>query len=268
MTDEWYEPEDADDAQFGIDGEDAPTSHALFNGDAGELTLAQRKALVSILKQRYISAARHPGDWRTLMQAQELITSRLNDLFLDLHVDHTYEVAFKRQAQSEDRDRFPTLLYDLPYSREETILLVFLRQRFRSERAGGVDDVLVDRDDLAGQVAQFRPVHATDRVGDGRRTDSAVDSLRRAGILLKTADEHRLRISPVIEVLLPLPRLAELLEWLTGRTTEPTGDGVAEVEADTSEDSAGPPRDGWPITQPIRERLFDPAADDVEEEIA
>jgi hypothetical protein len=127
-------------------------------------------------------------------------------------------VAFKRQAQSDDATRFPTLLYDQAYTREETILLVLLRQRFRSERAGGGDDVLVDRDELLDHVAQFRPVHATDRSGDGRKAEAAIDNLRKARLLLKTADEHRLRVSPVIEVLLPLPRLAELLEWLTIRT--------------------------------------------------
>jgi hypothetical protein len=33
-------------------------------------------------------------------------------------------------------------------------------------------------------------------------------------VRLKTSDPDRFRISPVIEVLLPVERLAELLEWL------------------------------------------------------
>ena len=39
-------------------------------------------------------------------------------------------------------------------------------------------------------------------------------SLQRSGILLKTADEQRVRVAPVIEVILPLPRLQELLDTL------------------------------------------------------
>jgi hypothetical protein len=217
-------------------GEGIATSLALFDGDAGRLTFAQRKTLVSILKHRYISAARHPAEWRTLQEAEPLLRSSLNDLFLDLHVDRTYEVAFKRQAVSDDAARFPTVLHDAAYSREQTILLIFLRQRFRSERTGGAEEVFVDRDELPDQVAAFRPAHATDRAGDRRKAENAVDTLLQMDILLRTADEHRYRVSPVIEVLLPLPRLSELLELLLARTagqtdTAPTSeiDGLSPI---------------------------------------
>lgn len=241
MTDQWLGDEpgysEPDSSASGLDDEGEPSSLSLFEGDEGGLTLEQRRTLVSLLKHRYISAARHPGEWRALLESQVLMKSRLNDMFLDLYIDRTYGVAFKRQAVPDDGGRFPTLLYDPAYTREETILLVFLRQRFRSERAGGADDVLVDRDELSEQIAHFRPGHATDRAGDARKSENAVESLRRAGILLKTADEHRLRVSPVIEVLLPLPRLAELLDWLIGRNTE-AGTGVAGAETD-------PDINGW-----------------------
>jgi len=194
---------------------------SLFEGDEGGLTIAQRKTLVLLLKHRYISSALQPVEWRTLLRSQSLIKSRLNDVFLDLHVDLHYEIAFKRQAIAEGGDRFPTLLHDVSYSREETILLVLLRQRFRSERANGQDIVIVDRDNLVDNVAHFRPENATDRSGDARRAVVAVDSLAKARVLLKTSDPDRFRISPVIEVLLPVERLAELLEWLVERNSDP-----------------------------------------------
>ena len=132
MTDQWLkEPPRYD--EFG-DAEDAaaedavePTSLSLFEGDEGGLSFDQRKTLVSLLKHRYISAARHPSEWRALLDCEVLMKSRLNDMFLDLHIDRTRQVAFKRQAVPEGGDRqFPTLLYDPAYTREETILLVFL----------------------------------------------------------------------------------------------------------------------------------------------
>lgn len=206
------------------DGSDT-TSLALFDGDQGGLTFTQRRVLVSLLKHRYLSAMRHPAEWRALIDSEQVLRSRLNDLFLDLHLDRDREVAFKRQAVPEGEVVFPTLLYDTAYTREETILLVFLRQRFRSERATGADDVLVDRDELLGQVGHFRPAHATDRSGDTRKTEKAIDALRRAGILLRTSDEHRMKVSPVIEVLLPLPRLSELLDWLLGQNGGESGPG-------------------------------------------
>lgn len=194
--------------------EDAAQSFSLFEGDEGGLTAPQRRTLVLLLKHRYISAALQPAEWRTLLSSQRLLTSRLNDLFLDLHVDLHYEVAFKRQAVGEGGEKFPTLLHDVAYTREETILLVLLRQRFRSERANGVDIVIVDRDNLVDNIAHFRPEHATDRFGDARRATAAVDSLAKARVLLKTSDPDRFRISAVIEVLLPIERLTELWEWL------------------------------------------------------
>src|SRR5487761_501137 len=260
MTDQWpdghggYEDDpDAEPAERGAtDGETdegAPSSLSLFEGDEGGLTLEQRKALVSLLKHRYISAARQPAEWRTLLESQLPLKSRLNDLFLDLHIDRAHQVAFKRQATPEGEGRFPTLLHDIAYTREETILLVFLRQRFRSERAYGVDEVFIDREELLAQVGHFRPAHATDQFGDTRKSENALDSLRRAGILFKTADEHRFQVSPVIEVLLPLPRLAELLDWLLGENENRSADAISEstvggmpddsvIDTDTDADSA------------------------------
>lgn len=235
MTDGWAgeQPGDHDQA---LDEE--PTSLSLFEGDEGELTLEQRTTLQLLLRQRYVSAAQHSAAWRTLLESEMLIKSRLNDLFLDLHIDHRYELAFKRQAQPEGDGRFPTLLHDIAYSREETILLVFLRQRFRSERAGGQETVLVDNDELVDNVARFRPEHATDHSGDVRRATNAVESIAKARILLRTGDPNRFRISPVIEVLLPIARLHELLEWLLARNGAPAAELADESAQDTNGDTA------------------------------
>jgi len=214
---------EGDVADSTTDGE----SFSLFEGDEGGLTLAQRRTLVLLMKHRYISAAQQPVEWQTLLESTRVLKARLNDVFLDLQVDLHYEVAFKRQAVAEGGDRFPTLLYDAAYTREETILLVLLRQRFRSERANGHEIVLVDRDNLLDNVGHFRPEHATDRSGDLRRAGAAIESLVKARVLLKTSDPDRFRISPVIEVLLPVERLAELLEWLVAANASDEGAGNA-----------------------------------------
>ena len=227
------------DAPVGEPGAE-PENFSLFEGDEGGLTIDQRKTLVLLMKHRYISAALQPAEWRILLRSQNLLKSRLNDVFLDLYIDLHYEIAFKRQAVAEGGDRFPTLLHDVSYSREETILLVLLRQRFRSERANGQDIVIVDRDNLVDNVSHFRPENATDRSGDARRAVAAVDSLAKARVLLKTSDPDRFRISAVIEVLLPVERLAELLEWLVAQNGDPIGaaagpeiDAPGELELET-----------------------------------
>lgn len=203
------------------------SSVSLFEGDEGGLELDQRRALVVLLKQRFISGRTHPKEWRALTRNPRPIRARLNDLFLELHLDVEREVAFKRQVVPEGGGRpFPTLLYDAPWGREDTILLVFLRSRFRSEQAAGADRVFVDREDMLEFVEQHRPAHATDQAGDARRVGKAIDTLYSAGLLIGRSDAARFEVSNAIEVLLPMDKLQQLLAWLR----EQNGAGTEAVE--------------------------------------
>jgi hypothetical protein len=233
---ELYDGQEPAEPFIPIDGdgaldEDAERStHALFAGDEGELNFEQRRTLVLLLKKRYLSAEQYPAEWAYLDDNKLLFRSRLNDLFLDLVIDTERRIAYKKPAVSDTGDTsFPTLLYDTAYTREETIVLIAIRSRYRSARAAGDVDVIIDVEELLQHVQQFRPVHATDHAGDEKVTRSTIEKIRKIGILIKTSDEHRLRISPVIELLLPLPKLKELLEWLTAtNTASATGKSAVE----------------------------------------
>ncbi len=207
-----------------LDLMDDETSVSLFEGDEGGLEFAQRHALVTLLKQRFISARTHPRDWQVLVEHERVLRSRLNDLFLDLAIDPAREVAWKRQAVSETASRFPTLLHDTAWSREETLVLVHLRDRLRAGLAGGDARVFVDRDDVLEYVASYRPPHATDEAGDEKRARNAVTSIVKAGLLIATGSEDRFEVSEAVEPLLPLELLQELLEALqkaNGAEVEP-----------------------------------------------
>src|SRR6476661_10401959 len=199
---------------------EATTSVSLWEGDEGGLEYAERRAVVALLKQRFISARTHPRDWRALTENERVIRSRLNDLFLDLQIDPVREVAWKRQAVPEAGQKFPTLLYDAAWSREETVVLVHLRDRFRAASAAGDDRVYVDREDVVEYVAGFRPAHATDLAGDEKRARNAVSSVNKAGLLIGAPTDDRFEISEAIESLLPLELLKELLVSLR-QTNEP-----------------------------------------------
>jgi hypothetical protein len=213
---------------------------ALFAGDEGGLSLAQRRCLVSLLKHRYLSRRTHPELWDVLIEHQALMRSRLNDLFLTLHVDAEGEVAYKRQAVPDSRNaRFPTLLHDTAYSREETVLLVYLRERMQRERASGAELVLVDREDLLERVAEFRSPDATDLAGERRRAEIAIESLRSMRVLHDTRDHDRLTVSPVLDSLMPLARLQELLDWLRTETGARQDRATHEDESDDEGDKPG-----------------------------
>ncbi|MFX4270749.1 DUF4194 domain-containing protein [Propionibacteriaceae bacterium Y1685] len=204
-------------------------SLSLFEGDEGGLRLEQRQCLVLLIKNHVVTRERHPKEWATLVTDTRVMKARLNDLFLDLEFDRERGVAYKVQVRSEVPGRFPPLLRDAAYTREETVLLVFLRQRFMTERSGGMERVRVDRQECLDAVARYRPAHATDVTGDLNKAKNAVESLRSAGVLGKTSDEERLEVSPVIEALLPLPQLRALVEWLV---QENSPEGLGETDHD------------------------------------
>jgi hypothetical protein len=172
-----------------------------------------------------------------LVEHERLVRSRLNDLFLDLQVDRAREVAWKRQATSETGSRFPTMLYDAAWSREETLVLVHLRDRLRAGVASGDARVFVDRDDILGHVASFRPSHATDVAGDEKRARNAITSIAKAGLLIATGSEERFEVSEAVEPLIPLELLQELLEALVAANAS---EGAREPDdpADLFDDAA------------------------------
>lgn len=240
--------------------EAGPASVSLFEGDEGGLEFGERRALVTLLKQRFISARTHPRDWQVLVEHERLLRSRLNDLFLDLAIDRGREVAWKRQATPETGSRFPTLLYDAAWSREETLVLVHLRDRLRAGLASGDARVFIDRDDILDYVASFRPAHATDEAGDAKRAANAVASVVKSGLLIGAVGEERYEISEAVEPLLPLELLHELLDALqraTGAEAADVPEGGTEADEHdlfSADDPSDPDDPGNPSAEASAER--------------
>jgi hypothetical protein len=212
-------------------------SCCLFEGDLGQLAADARRALVVILKKRYVSAERDPDVWRILVENRIALETRLNDMFLQLVLDRDYGVAYKRQAVPDGGGTFPTLLHNAAYSREQTILMVHLRGVFRSGLSEGAEAVFVDSQELVDEVANYLPEGTTNKVDADRAAQRAVEGLYKSDILLQTPEPGRYRISPIIEVLLPVGRLQELAESLTqswaapGDEPQENGGPFAEREA-------------------------------------
>ena len=226
-TQSWNSDEPAED-------ENSP----LFEGDLGQLAAEVRRALVVILKRRYLSAERDPDVWRILVENRIALETRLNDMFLQLVVDRDYGVAYKRQAVPDGGGTFPTLLHNAAYSREQTILMVHLRGVFRSGLSDGAEAVFVDSQELVDEVANYLPEGTTNKVDADRAAQRAVEALCKSDILLQTPEPGRYRISPIIEVLLPVGRLQELAESLSqswaASGDEPEENGGVSAEGEVS----------------------------------
>lgn len=183
-----------------------------FAGDRGTLDPEIRRLLTHILQRRFIAAERNRKEWTLLLDHQQVIESRLNDLYLRLIVDHGRGFAYKQQLRSDEID-MPVLLKDAPYTRAETLVLVHLRTVYQRESAAGEASVRIDIEDLEQTVLSY----FTDVDGGTARQQKAIrnamDRLDREGIVQEETS-GRYRISALVEIVLSAETLKELRDWL------------------------------------------------------
>lgn len=229
MTDLFHDEGRASEAEAPVREDDL--TPGLFEGDSGTLYPEQRRCLHALLKHRYVSAERHPEQWETLLKDDEgIIKSRLNDLYLDLRIEWEQRIAFKRRAINETGDPLPSLLREASHTKEETIVMLSLRQRYFAQRQEGDEAVFVDREAMLEEISERWPENLTNRAAALKKAGRGIDGLIRAGVLLRTSNEDRFRISPIIEVLLPVEKLHELLAWLMSQN------GAASPDQDEPDD--------------------------------
>ncbi|ACZ31239.1 conserved hypothetical protein [Xylanimonas cellulosilytica DSM 15894] len=215
----------------------------LFAGDTGTLDAAARAVLVDLLRRRYLSADASPQRWAALLEHQSAIESRLHDLFVTLVVDRDRGIAYKRQVRSGEVE-IPILLRDEAYTRVETVLLVHLRTLHQREQGAGEVAARVDAEELEQHVMSFLDPAETNVAARQREVRAAIARLATEGFL----DEEspgRFRITPLVEVVLPVDRLAELAQWLrSGGRPAVVADADGVADADDAEADDGDTDDG------------------------
>jgi hypothetical protein len=193
--------------------EDDPAE--LFAGDAGTLDADVRRVLVQLLRRKFLVADKNSAQWRTLLENQQIIESRLHDLFVRLVVDHDRGVAYKQQVRSVELD-VPILLKDDPYNRAETLVLVHLRTVFQRESGTGETSARVDIEELEQTVLSYFDPNDHNLARGQQEVRNAVQRLVTEGLLTEESS-GRYRITPIVEVVLSTAKLAELEQWLRGR---------------------------------------------------
>ncbi len=191
-----------------------------YAGDRGVLEPEVRHVLVRLLQRRFLLADRNAAQWKVLLDNQQIIESRLGDLYVRLVVDHDRGVAYKTQVRSDELE-VPILLKDESYTRVETLVLINLRTVFQRERTAGESSARVDVEEIEQTVLTY----FTDADGDIARRQRAIRNalarLRAEGVV-EEESEGRYRISPLVEIVLSLERLQELKTWLRDQNTQPT----------------------------------------------
>lgn len=187
----------------------------LFAGDAGTLDADVRRVLVQLLRRKFLPAEKNPAQWRTLLENQQILESRLHDLFVRLVVDHDRGIAYKQQVRSAELD-VPILLKDDSYNRAETLVLVHLRTVFQRERGTGETSARVDIEELEQTVLTYFDPDDHNLARGQQEVRNAVQRLVTEGLLTEEST-GRYRITPLVEVVLSTAKLAELDHWLRER---------------------------------------------------
>ncbi|WP_082131362.1 DUF4194 domain-containing protein [Cellulomonas sp. FA1] len=229
--------------------EDDPAE--LFAGDTGTLDADVRRVLVRLLQRRFLLAERHRAQWRTLLENQQVIESRLHDLFVHLVVDHERGIAYKRQVRSAELD-VPVLLRDEPYTRAETLVLVHLRTVFQRERGAGETSARVDVEELEATALTYFDPDDTNVAAHQREIRTAIARLVKDGVVDEES-EGRYRVTPLVEVVLSNERLTELREWLRARDDAGAAAvtaAVAGTDDDAPDDATDEPTDVEPDDEP------------------
>lgn len=182
-------------------GGPAEPAARLWQGDPGVLPAATRRALASLVRGPYLSAADDEETWGDLLTHLDAVRARLADMYLEVVIDHDEQIAFVRDVTATADA--PAVVREIPLTFLDTVLLLHLRTRLL-ESPG--QEIVVELDDAVEHLHAFRRRSGSSGpTGYGTGFDvgiaSAWDRLVDAGILHHVGPGRRCVVSPVLRSL-------------------------------------------------------------------
>jgi hypothetical protein len=156
-----------------------------------------RRALVSLLQNRYVSRNRNRIAWEGILTYENDLRARLDEMYLDLIVDHEAEVAFKRQQDGDDVPR--VLRREKALTRDTSFVLIFLRREYAFADPND-GPVVITRDQIGEFLRAYREDGDSDDARFSRRIDAVINALIKPWQILEPdqAVDYLFTISPVI----------------------------------------------------------------------
>jgi len=181
-------------------GQSENNANELFPGDAGELPLDTRRALVQLLSGPSLDGRRHSNLWPVLLRDENIIRRRLADLFLELDIDRDMQVAFTRQAEQNGVE-FPTLLRRAQLTFVDSVLLLYLRQQLTQAASRG-ERAVVSKDEILEHLRMYEKTGNTDKAGFDKRVHASIEKIKTHNILQKIrSSDDRFEVSPTLRLL-------------------------------------------------------------------
>jgi|GEM_PF-681328 len=173
----------------------------LFNGDTGTLRLDTRRCLVNLLNGPSIDGRRQNGLWTVLLRDREAIQAYLHNIFLELVVDISQQVAFIRQVPDESETDIPILLRRHQLTLIQSALVLYLRQRLTEADAANERAVVSTRE-MNEHLILFEKARNTDLARFDRQCESAIEKCKALNLIrpIRSSDA-RFEVSPTLKLL-------------------------------------------------------------------
>lgn len=186
---------------------DSTTTEAgLWSEDRGTLAEQSRRALLEIVKGPYLSGNRRPLLWAALIADEQVIRSRLHDLFLDLVIDRVDEFAFARKVRTTEID-VPSPMRTESLTFLDTAMLLVLRQLLLA--SPGESRVIVGQDEVYERLMVYRTGDEKTFLGN---LNGAWGRMANRFRVIHMVEEERAEISPVLKFILDHDRVRGLAE--------------------------------------------------------
>ncbi|WP_115786779.1 DUF4194 domain-containing protein [Arthrobacter silvisoli] len=214
---------------------------ALFPGDTGVLPMKLRQALVRLLKGPYVDGGRDEKLWTTLLDNQQILRSRLSELFLNLQLDHERKIAVLRPVDPEvigGGARSSILRQQRALSRVETIVLLRLRLLL-DRHASAQTEPTITREEISELVAHYQPSGQQDALRDADVVNRTITKLLARQLLLATGIDDTFSISQALPLALPFENIGDIpaqIEALVAAGADETGTEPLLELAETDDD--------------------------------
>ncbi|NNG19880.1 DUF4194 domain-containing protein [Naumannella sp. ID2617S] len=187
--------------------------HQLTRDDHGRLPDDSRRAMVQLLRGPYVHHERHAGLWRAIVRDEAAIRELLGNLYLQLSLDHERGLAFVANAELAELAT-PKVVRRTPLTLLDTALVLLLRVRLLRD-ASPSGRVFIGRDEIDDELAPYRPVTNTDASTFAKRINASVEKMKKASVLLGTAEDDRFEISPVLTLVFDAEQVQAVTEEIS-----------------------------------------------------
>jgi hypothetical protein len=192
-----------------LTGGDNLNEDQLWLSDTGVLGDSARRALLVLVRGPYLSFARQPQLWSALLENETVVRSRLSELFLDLVVDLTSEIAFVRNVDAPGQD-VPRTVRTVSLTFLDSAMLLLLRQLLVD--SDGRERVIVGREEVFEQLEVYKTAATSDDAAFLKRLNASWSNMKRYGIIGEAATEDRVEISPVLRLVFGIEQIHALRE--------------------------------------------------------